>query len=69
MDLYSITSWLLGDRDFDGDVDWQDFTQFHDCMNGVGTPTQAECRVFDFDVDGDVDLCDFGGFQAAFGGP
>lgn len=69
VDLYSITSQLLGDWDNDGDVDCQDFTQFHDCMNGVGTPTQAGCQVFDFDVDGDVDLQDFAGLQVAFGDP
>ncbi len=69
VDLYSITSQLLGDWDSDGDVDLQDFTQFPDCMNGVGTPTQAGCQAFDFDVDGDVDLQDFAGFQVVFGDP
>jgi hypothetical protein len=60
-----------GDMDGDGDVDYEDYASFYDCMNGPNvmpaptSPTTAtDClAAFDFDEDADVDLADFGDFQ------
>ncbi|MCB9850342.1 MAG: DM13 domain-containing protein [Phycisphaerales bacterium] len=61
------------DADTDGDIDYDDYTKFQDCMNGPGTAptpsilTAQECLdAFDRDTDGDVDASDFAGVQRAF---
>ena len=63
-----------GDYDEDGDVDLNDYAEFHACLSGPWqsdgfiTPSQDCLDVFDFDVDTDVDLEDFGAFQEVFTG-
>jgi parallel beta-helix repeat protein/predicted outer membrane repeat protein len=60
---------IMGDFDYDGDVDLGDFAGFEDCLGGSDQViVSPPCRVFDFDADGDVDLGDFASFQVAFAG-
>jgi hypothetical protein len=55
---------LSADFDNDGDTDLNDYTHFHDCLNGPGVPpAMKDCDDADSDADGDVDLQDFGPFQ------
>lgn len=55
---------MVGDLDGDGDVDLDDYSDFHGCITGPDTPqNDPECRYADFDCDGDVDLGDFAEFQ------
>ncbi len=60
-----------GDHDGDGDIDWDDFTEFGNCFTGPdgGTPEpecEVQCEVFDFDCDVDIDCDDYQEFVAAW---
>lgn len=61
---------IRGDRDGDGDLDLDDFTEMPDCMSGPGSPYgDIDCAIFDGHVDDYIDLLDFQRFQACFAGP
>lgn len=63
---------LLGDGDWDGDVDSDDFEVFAECMTGPDGDLGAlgcRCRAMDFDSQDDVDLRDFAEWQISFTGP
>lgn len=60
---------LMGDGDWNGDVDLDDLAIFDDCMAGPGVELGSDgcqCRTMDFDGDDDVDLRDFAQWQIAF---
>ena len=65
---------VAGDFDGDGDVDWDDYISFEECISGPAEGTlivipTAQCRiVFDFDDDRDVDVVDYAAFQTAWTG-
>jgi hypothetical protein len=64
----------VGDLDFDGDIDLDDFAKFDECLTGPrlwgeAAKTRPGCELLDFDSDWDVDWTDFGQFQLAFTGP
>ena len=59
---------IPGDLDGDGDVDWDDYDLFADCLTGADTPPPGGCEAADLDWDGDVDLEDFALFQRIFEG-
>ncbi len=61
---FGLGTWLPGDYDVDGDVDFDDFAQFEPALTGPDAgPPPAGGDLFDFDGDGDVDLLDFAVFQ------
>ena len=67
----SFTIALVGDLDFDGDVDLADLAPLLYCLQGPAT-TYVDthfCRQMDMTGDADVDLGDFAAFQVAFTGP
>jgi len=61
-----------GDADRDGDVDLDDYAEFHECISGPWqapdfvTPSQECLGAFDFNADTDVDLEDFAALADAF---
>jgi hypothetical protein len=58
-----------GDCDTDLDVDLDDYSTFHDCLDGPQSgPVTPTCQCADLDEDDDVDLTDFVLFQRAFMG-
>ena len=59
---------FYGDSDLDGNVDYADYAEFHNCITSPGQAASPACADLhlDFDCDGDIDLADFRGFQAAF---
>ncbi|UCG15341.1 MAG: hypothetical protein JSV19_08575 [Phycisphaerales bacterium] len=59
---------LLGDLDFDRDVDLGDYALWETCLAGPDVPSAGGCQEGDFDGDDDVDLGDFAQFQTAFTG-
>jgi hypothetical protein len=61
---------ILGDADFDADVDLDDYAFWPACVIGPvdATPPEASCDPFDFDADVDVDVRDWAAFQNAFDG-
>ncbi len=60
----------LGDGDFDGDRDLDDFFVFAECMpTGTAEPVQPGCEMMDYDGDGSVDPDDIDPFLAAFDTP
>jgi uncharacterized lipoprotein YddW (UPF0748 family) len=64
---FALGTWLAGDYDVDGDVDFNDFAHFAPGMTGPdNSPPPAGCDLFDFDTDNDVDLTDFAVFQESF---
>ena len=66
---FALGTWLPGDYDVDGDVDFDDFTHFEPALTGPDNgPPPAGGDLFDFDFDNDVDLPDFAAFQASCGG-
>lgn len=66
---FALGTWLPGDYDVDGDVDFDDFGHFAPGITGPGNgPPPAGCDLFDFDGDNDVDLPDFAVFQESFSG-
>ncbi len=66
---------IMGDSDFDGDVDEADFAFFQRCFGGeipesLGAPPSDECIAsFDFDGDGDIDLDDYESLLNVTNGP
>jgi len=56
-----------GDIDLDGDVDWNDFDLFADCLAGPEAGIGGDCSAADLDDDLDGDLADFAVFQQIFG--
>lgn len=68
-----LISWLPGDFDFDGNVDYNDLIAFDMCYSGPGIPMpwpyypngmRSACWILaDFDDDGDVDMVDFSVMQ------
>lgn len=65
-----VSEGRFGDEENDGDIAWDDFVYFADCLHGPGAAVPpCPCRVQDFDQNGDVDVRDFVAFQAAFTGP
>lgn len=62
---------LMGDGDWDNDVDLDDLVIFEECMGqpsgGLGS-LWCGCRVMDFDGDDDVDLRDVAQWQMVFTG-
>ena len=64
-----VGSGRMGDGDWDGDLDRDDFVLFGGCMAGPSAAACPRgCRVMDFDTDKDVDLRDFAEWQIAFNG-
>ncbi len=61
--------YLLGDFDFDGDVDLIDYATFQFCYSGHGNACPQGCDAVDIDGDSDVDVPDFAVFQANITGP
>jgi dienelactone hydrolase len=59
-------SWLFGDSDSDGDVDWWDRDLFRSAFN-MSDGEAGYLWYFDFDGDGDVDGLDNGQFNRRFG--
>ena len=61
----------LGDGNYDGHVDVDDYLLFQACLAGPGNPAPSfECLLqFDFDGDDAIGMSDFADFQAAFTGP
>lgn len=62
---------LMGDGDWDHDVDMNDLVIFAECMTGPDGDLGSlgcECRVMDFEGEDDVDLWDFAQWQLAFTG-
>lgn len=60
---------VLGDFDFDRDVDRNDLSYFLACVTGAGLgPPSAVCAVADLDHNSAVDLADFGAMQACISG-
>jgi len=65
---FALGTWLAGDYDVDGDVDWDDFLRIEPSIVGPDNgPPPAGGDVFDFNADLDVDLADFTLFQQSFG--
>ena len=65
--LADVAPGLMGDGDWDGDLDLDDLIIFNECTTGPDGGLGAfGCRVMDFDGDDDVDLRDFGQWQIAF---
>jgi uncharacterized lipoprotein YddW (UPF0748 family) len=65
----ALGSWLSGDYDVDGHVDWADFGYFWPALTGPNNgPVPAGADLFDFDADTDIDLPDFAVFQRSFTG-
>lgn len=60
---------LLGDFDFDGDVDLTDYHSFALCMRGPASGLTQSCENRDLDADADADLRDFLTFQDNFTSP
>ena len=66
-----VVSGLMGDGDWDDDVDINDLSIFTECMTGPNGDLSllgCECRVMDFESEDDVDLRDFAQWQLAFTG-
>jgi hypothetical protein len=72
----AIAPAAAGDFDADGDVDWDDYDVFADCLGGperepdpaMPIASGACLGAFDADLDDDVDLDDFADFCGAFSG-
>jgi hypothetical protein len=67
-DLYLGPLCTPGDLDCDGDVDWEDLTEFAGCLTGPDLEPPGGCEPADLDEDLDVDLTDFAALQDAFTG-
>ena len=68
-DDFVITQGPLGDLDYDGDVDLDDFAIFAEALSGPGQPIAPSADpAADLDGDDDVDLDDFAMFQVQFTG-
>jgi hypothetical protein len=67
MDLTLIS--VMGDCDFDGDVDLADFAVWQRCRGAEGGALDAGCAPGDLDSDGDLDLRDFDWFSHLLSGP
>lgn len=66
-----VAAGLLGDGDWDGDIDVADLDIFANCTTGPAGNAEAlgcHCRTMDFDDDGDVDTNDFAEWQTSFTG-
>lgn len=63
---FSVASGIIGDMDYDGDVDTDDFFRISQCMGGPERSCSWTCSMGDGDLDGDIDLRDIANFQAAF---
>jgi hypothetical protein len=75
----SLSNWLAGDFDFDGDVDEHDLEPFELCYSGPGMRTpwpnypvgppiaHNACWLADFNNDGRVDMIDFSVLQTQMG--
>ena len=64
-----VAGGLMGDGDWDGDVDRDDLVIFNECVTGPGGDAEwpeCRCRTMDFDGDGNVDLRDFAEWQRVF---
>ncbi len=57
---------LMGDMDYDNDIDGADFVIFEGCFSGPNVPLGAGCEAGDFDSDGDIDCLDWDGFVSAW---
>ena len=66
--VFRISPPVFGDGDEDGDVDLDDASLMHDCMQGPDDGMPADCDAFDLDLDDDVDLADHALFQQLFHG-
>ena len=68
-DDFVITQGPLGDLDYDGDVDLDDYAIFAEALGGPGQSiAPAADPAADLDGDEDVDLADFALFQVQFTG-
>jgi len=68
--VFDLGCSVVGDLDYDRDVDFDDFAFFAGCLNGPDVPYSVGCSAADLDevADCDVDLADFARFQEAFPG-
>lgn len=65
-DQLTLSTFIRGDTDADGDVDLGDFSRYVQCVTGPGGVAAEGCLCVDFNGDGDVDLRDFAEFQLSF---
>ena len=66
---FALGTWLPGDYDVNGHVDFNDFLWLAPCVTGPDNgPPPAGGDLFDFDHDTDVDLPDLAVFQRSFTG-
>lgn len=63
-----LTPRVKPDRDYDGDVDMDDFDAFLQCMAGPAIPVTGGCEEADLDGDNDVDVADGAAVQRCVSG-